>query len=122
MQANTSKDFEQKIKNSRITTTQLRQLLSHAVTINNKITKSGGDKLPENIIDEIHYMLVKFIYQCGKKDHGKKDHGKKDILKEFDEAFGIQRRIKAIGNSKDKFIKFYRYLEEIVAYTKYYRS
>lgn len=112
MQANTAKEFKQKIKKSRITTTQLRQLLSHVAVINNKIAKTSGDTLSEALIDEIHYMHIKFVYQCGREKG----------VKHFDNDFDIQSKIQSIGASKQRFKAFYRYLEEIVAYTKYYRS
>ena len=40
--------------------------------------------------------------------------------KSFDENFNISKAIKEIGNSAKNFNKFYHYLEEIIAYMKYY--
>lgn len=99
-------------KNNLLTTTQLRLLLSNAVVVKNKISmeKNEDDKLSENIQNEIKYLLIKHIYQCGRDSK----------VRNFDKEFKISEKIKEIGNSKDKFNKFYRYLEEIVAYVKYY--
>lgn len=103
---------DKKIK--KITTSQLRLLLSNAVIIKNKIqvetrTKKG-DEISEKLENEIKYLLVKHVYQCGR-----------DLdVKSFDENFKISKAIKEIGNSAKKFNEFYRYLEEIVAYMKYY--
>lgn len=106
--------------NRKITTTQLRNLLSNAVIIKNKIdmeklTKELGnntDSLSPEITNEIKYLLIKHIYQCGRDNN----------VKDFDKEFGIRSEIeKTIKlNSGKEYAKFYRYLEEIVAYMKYY--
>ena len=104
----------QEDKRNTVTTTQLRLLLSNAVIIKNKIqvetrTKKG-DEISEKLENEIKYLLVKHIYQCGRETK----------VKRFDEEFHISEKIKGIGKSAKKFNEFYRYLEEIVAYMKYY--
>lgn len=96
-----------------VTTTQLRLLLSNAVIVKNKIeveTKNGANELSKKLQDEVKYLLIKHIYQCGRDKK----------LYDFDEKFEISKELKVIGNSAEKFNKFYRYLEEIVAYVKYY--
>ena len=103
---------DKKIK--KITTSQLRLLLSNTVIIKNKIqvetrTKKE-DEISEKLENEIKYLLVKHIYQCGR-----------DLdVKSFDENFKISKAIKEIGNSAKNFNKFYHYLEEIIAYMKCY--
>lgn len=101
-----------KIKKIIFSTTQLRLLLSNAVVVKNKISmeKNENAELSENIQNEIKYLLIKHIYQCGRETK----------VKEFDKEFKISEKIKKIGNSEKKFNDFYRYLEEIVAYMKYY--
>ena len=101
-----------KIKKIIFSTTQLRLLLSNAVVVKNKISmeKNENAELSENIQNEIKYLLIKHIYQCGRETE----------VKEFDKEFKISEKIKKIGNSEKKFNDFYRYLEEIVAYMKYY--
>lgn len=106
----------QEDKKNAVTTTQLRLLLSNAVIIKNKIqvetrTKKG-DEISEKLENEIKYLLVKHIYQCGREPK----------VKRFDNEFHISEKIKTIGKSAKKFNEFYRYLEEIVAYMKYYES
>ena len=105
---------DKKIK--KITTSQLRLLLSNTVIIKNKIqvetrTKKE-DEISEKLENEIKYLLVKHIYQCGREPK----------VKKFDNEFHISEKIKGIGKSAKKFNEFYRYLEEIVAYMKYYES
>lgn len=101
-----------RIKDKIFTTTQLRLLLSNAVVIKNKVEFEGKNEetLSKKLQEEIKYLLIKHIYQCGRD-------GK---VRDFDKEFRISEKIKEIGNSKDKFDRFYRYLEEIVAYVKYY--
>lgn len=97
-----------------VTTTQLRLLLSNSVVVKNKIEMvcKKGDKLPAEIQNEIKYLLIKHIYQCGRDAK----------VRDFDKAFHIADVIKDIGDSQEKFNEYYRYLEEIVAYVKYYKG
>lgn len=119
VQNNSNKSIEELVidivndRYNKITTTQLRLLLSNAVVIKNKISLEKdkfSDTLSKKMEDEIKYLLIKHIYQCGRDDK----------VKNFDEVFNISEEIKNIKNSKEKFNKFYRKLEEIVAYLKYY--
>ena len=109
---NAKKRDNKDIKIKKITTSQLRLLLSNAIIIKNKIQieTRKEDKISEKLENEIKYLLVKHIYQCGR-----------DLdVKSFDENFKISKAIKEIGNSAKNFNKFYHYLEEIIAYMKYY--
>ena len=107
------KEYQEDKKNA-VSTTQLRLLLSNAVIIKNKIqletTTKKGDEISEKLENEVKYLLVKHIYQCGRESK----------VKKFDNDFHISEKIKGIGKSAKKFNEFYRYLEEIVAYMKYY--
>ena len=91
---------------------KLRLLLSNAVVVKNKIQakRFKEDDVNEEIKRDIKYLLVKHIYQCGRDKQ----------VKEFDKIFSISNNLKEIGNSAKKFNRFYQYLEEIVAYMKYY--
>lgn len=108
-------DVEKLVKENKqkmVNTTQLRLLLSNAVIVKNKISieNSKDGKLSESIQSEIKYLLIKHIYQCGREPK----------MKDFDETFKISFALKNIKNSVESFNNFYRYLEEIVAYVKYY--
>ena len=111
MNANIS--IEERVKNSRITNTQLRLILSNSVIIKNKIkNNNNNEKLSIEIQNEIKYLLIKLIYQAGRESK----------VKTFIEDFKMVDKIKQIGDSAKKFNEFYRYLEEIVAYSKYYED
>lgn len=109
---NTNISIEERVKKSDITNTQLRLILSNSVIIKNKIKNNNDEKLANNIQNEIKYLLIKVIYQAGRDSK----------VKKFIEEFEIVNKIKQIGDSAKKFNEFYRYLEEIVAYVKYYRG
>lgn len=109
---NTNISIEERVKKSDITNTQLRLILSNSVIIKNKIKNNNDEKLANNIQNEIKYLLIKVIYQAGREPK----------VKTFIEEFEIVNKIKQIGDSAKKFNEFYRYLEEIVAYVKYYRG
>lgn len=110
MNANIS--IEERVKNSDITNTQLRLILSNSVIIKNKIKNTNNEELSVEIQNEIKYLLIKLIYQAGREAK----------VKKFIEDFEVANKIKQIGKSAKKFNEFYRYLEEIVAYVKYYRG
>ena len=99
-------------KNNMVTTTQLRQLLSNSVIVKNKISSKilkKEDKLSNELLNDVKYLLIKHTYQCGRESK----------VKEFDQKFKISEKLKKI-KTKEDFDIFYRYLEEIVAYVKYY--
>lgn len=105
--------IEERVKNIDITNTQLRLILSNSIIIKNKIkNNNNNEKLSIEIQNEIKYLLIKLIYQAGKEDK----------VKKFIEDFKMVDKIKQIGDSAKKFNEFYRYLEEIVAYSKYYEK
>ena len=95
-------------KDNMVTTTQLRQLLSNSVIVKNKIS-SKVLKKEDKLLNDVKYLLIKHTYQCGRESK----------VKEFNTKFEISKELKKI-KTKDDFDKFYRYLEEIVAYVKYY--
>lgn len=118
MENKTVEELVKENKNNMVTTTQLRQLLSNSVIVKNKISSNvlkKEDKLSDKLLNDVKYLLIKHTYQCGKKNKGDKENK----LKEFDKEFKISEKLKDIKTKKD-FDDFYRYLEEIVAYVKYY--
>lgn len=112
MENKTVEKLVEENKNNMVTTTQLRQLLSNSVIVKNKISSKvlkKEDKLSDKLLNDVKYLLIKHTYQCGRESK----------VKEFDKKFEISEKLKKIKTKKD-FDDFYRYLEEIVAYVKYY--
>ena len=112
MENKTVEKLVEENKNNMVTTTQLRQLLSNSVIVKNKISSNvlkKEDKLSDKLLNDVKYLLIKHTYQCGRESK----------VKEFDQKFKISEKLKKI-KTKEDFDIFYRYLEEIVAYVKYY--
>ena len=112
MENKTVEELVKENKNNMVTTTQLRQLLSNSVIVKNKISSNvlkKEDKLSDKLLNDVKYLLIKHTYQCGRESK----------VKEFDKKFEISEKLKKI-KTKEDFDIFYRYLEEIVAYVKYY--
>ena len=104
-----------KVTNSRgkvemITTSQIRNLLAMTADIYNQVMLSMNDVLSEEITGRIAYLKIRFIYEMGRDSKMQPFAQQAEILKAIDE----------IGNSKQKYILFSRYMEALVAYHKFY--
>lgn len=112
-----------KIKNNNkgkiyLTTSQIRKFLTAVNLLKNKIEiyrcqNNNTNILSEDLTMEIKFMRINIVYQVG-KDNSKKN------LKEFVETAQLENWIKNIGNSVVKFNEFYKYVEALVAFHKYY--
>ena len=112
MENKTVEELVKENKDNMVTTTQLRQLLSNSVIVKNKISSKvlkKEDNLSDKLLNDVKYLLIKHTYQCGRESK----------VKEFDKKFEISEKLKKT-KTKEYFDRFYRYLEEIVAYVKYY--
>lgn len=114
----TNYDYGVIINKIRTTTTQIRQLLSNSVVVRNKIEMSvihdnlkQNDNLTDELKWEVEYLLIKFIYQCGRDES----------VSKFNDEFKIATILNKI-NTPAEFYTYYRYLEKIVAYVKYYKQ
>lgn len=99
-----------------ISTSQIRKFLSGVNSIQNKISVlNTGDEDYKNkwseISNEIQYLRIKLAYQAGRAER-EKAIALKNMREELDD------RIKEIDNP-DKFKKFSRLMEAIVAYHKF---
>lgn len=99
-----------------VTTSQIRKILSGANLIANKIkifqiaTDFKEDTMPEELVNEINYLRVRIIYQAGREWK---------VKKLVDNA-QLDQRLKNVGNDIKEYLEFNRFIEEIVAYHKYY--
>ena len=100
-----------------LTTSQIRKFLTAVNRTANKVEiyrsqNPQAKSLPEDMVGEIQYLQVQLVYQAGRersvKEFIDKDHA------------NLIARIKAIGNSFEKFEEFCRYVEALVAYHKFY--
>lgn len=105
-----------------LTTNQIRKFLAGVNGIHNRILahqaagEIKGDQLPSNIVDEIKYLKIKLIYQCGRNEKKNKED---NPIRDFMVKANIEETMDSIGNSKKKFQEFNRYIEGIVAYHRY---
>lgn len=106
-----------------LTTSQIRKFLTAVNRTANKVEiyrsqNPQAKSLPEDMVGEIQYLQVQLVYQAG-RENGKR--GTKPVTEFIDKDHAnLIARIKAIGNSFEKFEEFCRYVEALVAYHKFY--
>jgi len=95
------------------TTSQLRKVLSAAIVVKNRIDRELGenDQLTAAIADEVQYLRVKLIYQMGREQEIKYCLSNMSV--------DLPAVIKNIGTDKNRFDRFFRLLESIVAFKKF---
>ena len=99
----------------KVTTTQIRKFLAAVSSISNKVNiyklhNYNAEVVPQDLADEISYLKILLIYQAGREK----------AVKEFAEQTALAEWINYIGNSIEKYEKFAKYVEALVAYHKYY--
>lgn len=107
---------ESKTKNERVnmvTTSKIRNLLSMTSDIYNQVLVHSSEKLNENLVGQIEYLRVRFIYECGRDEREKK-------VRKFVEKAEILEILKEIGASKKNYLLFSRYMEALIAFHRYY--
>ena len=92
-----------------ITTTKLRNLLSLFSETYNECLRSDADLLSDAQISALRAARVRIIYECGRDKDVKHFIDKTQML---DFLFGI-------GNQKSEMIRYYHYLEALVAYGRF---
>jgi len=103
-----------------LTMTKLRKFLTAVNSINNKVlayqSQSGEGKdlrvLPVDLANEIRYLEVKLLYQCGRDRDGKS-------IRDFADKAKLFERIREVGNDPKKFSEFAKFMEALVAFYKF---
>ena len=98
-----------------LTTSQIRKFLTAVNSLKNKIdvykiNHLNEDVLSDDLVMEVKFLRVNILYQAKKNDN----------VKEFIAKARIEKRINEIGDSIANFNKFYKYVEALVAFHKYY--
>lgn len=98
-------------------TNQIRKFLAAVNTLTNKVedyrAKNGGAKeLSPALGEQVKYLKVKFAYQAGRDSTG--------TVRELGEKGKIQERIDGIGLSVERYERFARFIEALVAYHKFH--
>jgi len=111
-------DYIQKAENimkeiaKNITTSKIRGFLSLVSKVYNvESVRTEETLLPESM-DTIQMMRIRIVYEAGRDNT--------DGVKKFLEKSNILNYIKSIGDSRQKFIAFARYMEALVAYHRFY--
>jgi CRISPR-associated protein Csm2 len=93
-----------------ISTSKIRSFLSLTSEVYNIENKRTAQTLDEKSLSKIQQIRVKMIYAAGRD---------KDV-KNFIEKSNLINYLKNIGDDREKFIKFARYMESLVAYHRYF--
>lgn len=101
-----------------LTTSQIRKFLTAVNVAKNKVDlflvqNRSAEVLPSELVAEIKFLKVNIMYQAGK------DPDKKKPIKRFMETANLALIIGDIGNDIQKFKKFCKYVEALVAYRKF---
>lgn len=92
-----------------LTTSKIRNILTLVNQIYNQVILLNGE-LPQNIMDDIRYMKIRFIYEAGRDTD----------VKNFCQKTGIIDAIDYIKNNRQYFLRYCKYMEALVAYHRYY--
>ncbi|MGL4483312.1 MAG: type III-A CRISPR-associated protein Csm2 [Anaerovoracaceae bacterium] len=92
-----------------LTTSKIRSILSYVSEIYNDENLSQDNQLSEKSVNKIQAMRVRVIYEAGREQS----------VRKFVDKAGILEEIKGIGNSRERFINFAKYMEALVAYHRY---
>lgn len=92
-----------------LTTSKIRNILSMITDIYNDVRELSGDELDPEILGRIQYLKVHIVYEAGREK----------TVKNFMEEADLLGVLDSIGNSKERFLLFCRYMEALVAYRKY---
>ena len=99
-----------------VTTTKIRNILSMAADIYDKTLQNPDSNLNDDIVSRIEYLRIRVIYECGRSNNRKR---KGDVTVLVENA-KILEYLKMINGDKSRYILFYRYLEALVAFHRFY--
>lgn len=98
-----------------VTTSQIRKFLTAVNMLKNKIDiyivqHLSEDKMSDDLAVEVKFLRVNILYQSKRER----------AVADFVEKSQMEKHINNIGNSITEFNKFYKYVEALVAFHKYY--
>lgn len=92
-----------------LTTSKIRNILSLNAEIYNTVLSERKDKLSGDVKARLQYLKVRMVY----------DSGREKTVKLFVQNSHLIEHLDEIGESKEKYMLFARYLEALVAYRKF---
>lgn len=99
-----------------LSTSKIRNLLSMISSLYDEVRRERADKLSKEDQGRIQYIRLHFAYEAGRES----SRGRNSEVKDFVEEADIFAHIKDIGDDKERFLLFCRYMEALVAFHRYY--
>lgn len=93
-----------------VTTSKIRNLLSHVTDIYNKESIRTEDKLQSDSVVKLNLMRVRVAYECGRDD----------TVKSFVAQTNLLEYLKGISTDRADLIRFAHYMEALVAFHRYF--
>ena len=93
-----------------VTTSKIRNLLAMTADIYNEVINMQSETLTEDIVGQINYMKIRFVYEAGREPKVAMLVKEAQILEHLEE----------IAGQRSQYILFSRYMEALVAYRKFY--
>ena len=92
-----------------VSTSKIRNLLAMTADIYNDVLNVRADKLPAEVVGRIRYLKIRFVYEAGRERS----------VRNLVEKAKILECLNKIGESKQRYILFSRYIEALVAFRKF---
>lgn len=109
---------DKEVKNTKykmVTKAQIRKFLTAVNAVTGEVEQyrllQQGTKLPEDLRMQVKFLKAKLAYQIGRMG---------TPVKDFNEEAKLMDWIDGIGDSVEKYQKFARYVEALVAFHKFY--
>lgn len=93
------------------TTSKIRNILTLVSEIYNDVVADHSKTLSKEVQERVEYLKVRLIYESGRETN---------TVDPFVKRSGLIKIIDGIGDNKERFIKFARYMEALVAYHRYH--
>lgn len=93
-----------------VTTSKIRNLLAMTADIYNRVLEVPSERLSEELMGDIEYLRVRFLYECGREPK----------VREFVTKAQILELLKEIEGSRKNYLLFSRYMEALIAFHKFY--
>ncbi len=91
------------------TTSKIRNILAQVSEIYNDVIAGRDDVLSAELQGRIEYLKVRLVYECGREN----------VVRQFVDKAKLMDLLNNIGDSRENFKKFARYMEALVAYHRF---
>lgn len=97
----------------KLTTSKIRNILTLVNQIYNDVVLTKDKVLSQEMQARIKYLKVRIVYEAGR------DTDREKPVRGFVEKAKLLEEIDEIGDSREKFLQFSKYMEALVAYHRY---